>query len=159
MVSVGHIAAGDLDAHNIIPAEAVVCGTSRSYKAEVRNLVKRREGARPGLRGDLRLPAEVGYDQRYPALVTHAEQTDVSLAAARALAGESKVIADAPLVTGSEDFAFMLEARPGGFMLIGNGVEADGGARQLHTPDYDFNDEILTLGSAYWVCLAHEELD
>ena len=52
----------------------------------------------------------------------------------------------------------MLEARPGGFILIGNGVEADGGALQLHTPDYDFNDAILTLGSGYWVSLVHEEL-
>ena len=86
----------------------------------------------------------------------HAEQTDVSLAAARA--GDSNVIADAPLVTGSEGFAFMLQARPGGFMLIGNSVEAGGGARQLHTPDYDFNDAILTLGSGYWVSLVHEEL-
>ena len=160
VVSVGHLAAGDFDAHNIIPAEAVVRGTSRSYKAEVRNLVQRRVSElAQACAATFGCRAEVGYDQLFPALVTHAEQTDVSLAAARALAGESKVIADAPLVTGSEDFAFMLEARPGGFMLIGNGVEADGGARQLHTPDYDFNDEILTLGSAYWVCLAHEELD
>jgi amidohydrolase len=159
VVSIGHIAAGDFHAHNIIPAEAVVRGTTRSYKAEVRNLVQKRvsEIAR-ACASTFGCSADVGHDPLFPALVTHAEQTDVSLAAARALAGDSNVIADAPLVTGSEVFAFMLEARPGGFMLIGNGVEAGGGARQLHTPDYDFNDAILTLGSGYWVSLVQEEL-
>jgi amidohydrolase len=159
VVSVGHIAAGDFDAPNVIPAEAVVRGTSRSFKADVRNLVQKRVSELAhACAATFGCNAEVQHDGLFPALVTHAEQTDVSLAAARALAGDTKVIADAPLVTGSEDFAFMLEARPGGFILIGNGVDADGRARQLHTPDYDFNDAILTLGSGYWVSLVHEEL-
>jgi hippurate hydrolase len=60
-------------------------------------------------------------------------------------------------VTASEDFSFMLEARPGGYILIGNGMPHEGFAN-LHTPDYDFNDDILALGSAYWVQLVHTEL-
>ncbi len=65
---------------------------------------------------------------------------------------------DAPLITGSEDFAFMFEARPGGFIVIGNGVEADGSFHYVHTPHYAFSDAILTLGAGYWVSLVQEEL-
>ena len=78
--------------------------------------------------------------------------------AARALVGEPNVNVDAPLITGSEDFAFMLEARPGGFIMIGNGVAPDGSFHYVHTPLYDFNDEILTLGAGYWVSLVEQEL-
>ena len=91
-------------------------------------------------------------------LVFRTQPTSPASGAARALVGDQQVLAEAPLVTGSEDFAFMLEARPGGFMLIGNGVEADGSYHNVHTPDYDFNDAILTVGAGYWVSLVHEEL-
>ena len=80
------------------------------------------------------------------------------IAAARALVGERAVVAEAPPVTGAEDFAYMLEARPGGFIFIGNGVEPDGSYHYVHTPEYDFNDRILTLGAGYWVSLVREEL-
>ena len=72
--------------------------------------------------------------------------------------GAAKVNAEAPLVTGSEDFSFMLNARPGAFILIGAGVGPDGKFHDVHTPRYDFNDDILTLGAGYWVSLVHEEL-
>ena len=62
------------------------------------------------------------------------------------------------MVTGGEDFAFMLEQRPGAFICIGNGFGADGTAPGLHTPKYDFNDDIIPLGVAYWVSLVREEL-
>jgi metal-dependent amidase/aminoacylase/carboxypeptidase family protein len=100
----------------------------------------------------------VDYDRRYPPLVNHAEQTDVCVAAATALVGEGKVNGEAPQLTGSEDFSFMLEARPGGFVMIGNGVAPDGSFHDVHTPNYDFNDAILTLGAGYWVSLVQEEL-
>ncbi|OKO76249.1 hypothetical protein AC628_18465 [Bradyrhizobium sp. NAS96.2] len=88
----------------------------------------------------------------------HGEQTDIAAAAATALVGRDNVDTNAPIVTGSEDFAFMLEARPGSFIFIGNGVAPDGSFNNVHTPLYDFNDEILPLGSAYWVSLVHQEL-
>jgi amidohydrolase len=159
VVSVGHIAAGDFDAPNVIPSEALVRGTSRSYKASVRDLIERRlTELAHACASTFGCSAEVAYERLFPTLVTHPEQTDVALAAARALVGEHQVVAEAPLLTGSEDFAFMLEARPGGFMMIGNGVEADGSFHNVHTPDYDFNDAILTLGAGYWVSLVREEL-
>jgi hippurate hydrolase len=80
------------------------------------------------------------------------------VAAASALVGAANVVADAPPKTGAEDFSFMLEARPGGFMMIGNGAAPDGSFQNLHTPLYDFNDEILTLGAGYWVSLVQQEL-
>jgi len=159
VVSVGHIAAGHRNAPNIIPAEAVICGTARSYSPSVRDLVERRlaELAR-ACAATYGCTAAIDYDRRYPPLVTHARETDVSAAAARAVVGERAVTSDAPLVTGSEDFAFMLEAKPGSFIMIGNGVEPDGSYHYVHTPEYDFNDEILTIGAAYWVSLVAEEL-
>jgi len=159
VVSVGHIAAGHFDAPNIIPAEALVRGTARSYAPAVRDLIQRRltelAGASAATYG---CTADVDYDRRYPPLVTHSKETDVSVAAARAVVGDGAVMSEAALVTGSEDFAFMLEAKPGSFIMIGNGVEPDGSYHYVHTPDYDFNDAILALGAAYWVSLVHEEL-
>ena len=89
--------------------------------------------------------------------MTQAEQTAISLRVAAALVGWEKVGAEFPPVTASEDFSFMLEARPGGYILIGNGMPQEGFAN-LHTPDYDFNDDILALGSAFWVQLVRTEL-
>ena len=159
VVSVGYVTGGDFGSPNIIPAKMVVRGTARSYTPEVRDLLEKRltelAHASAAAYG---CAAEVDYHRRYPPLVTHGAETDVSLAAARALVGDGAVHGDGPMQTGAEDFAFMLEARPGGFIMIGNGVNADGSFHNVHTPGYDFNDEILTLGAGYWVSLVHEVL-
>jgi hypothetical protein len=148
VVSVGHVSGGDFGAPNIIPSEVVVRGTSRSYKPAIRDLLQNRlTDLAHAIAGAFGCTAVVDYDRRYPPLVNHSEQTDVSVAAARALVGEGHVMADAPQLTGSEDFSFMLEARPGGFIMIGNGVAPDGSFHNVHTPGYDFNDEIITRWS------------
>ncbi|HKM60858.1 MAG TPA: M20 aminoacylase family protein [Acidisphaera sp.] len=159
VLSVGYLAGGAYNSPNIIPAEVVVRGTARSYKPQIRDLLEQRltELAHT-LAGAYGCSAEVEYERRYPPLVTHAEQTAIAAAAAATLVGEDNVDADVAPLTGAEDFSFMLEARPGGFMLIGNGVEPDGSFHNLHTPQYDFNDSILTLGASYWVSLARQEL-
>jgi len=159
VASIGHVAGGDYGSPNIIPSEIVVRGTSRSYKPAIRDLLQKRIGelAR-SLAGAYGCSADVDYERRYPPLVNHAEQTAVSIAAASALVGADHVDADAPPRTGAEDFAFMLEARPGGYIMIGAGVGPDGSYHNLHTPLYDFNDEILTLGAGYWVSLVQQEL-
>ncbi len=138
VVSVGHIAAGDRNAPNVIPSEAIVCGTARSYSPAVRDLIERRlKALAEACAGTYGCSAEADYRRLFPTLVTHADETDVSLAAARAVVGERAVIAEAPLLTGSEDFAFMLEAKQGSFIMIGNGVEPDGSYHYVHTPEYD----------------------
>ena len=159
VASIGHIAGGDFRSPNIIPSEIVVRGTSRSYKPAIRDLLQKRIAELAhSLAGAYGCTADVDYERRYPPLVTHAEQTAISVAAASALVGAANVVADAPPKTGAEDFSFMLEARPGGFMMIGNGAAPDGSFQNLHTPLYDFNDEILTLGAGYWVSLVQQEL-
>ncbi|MGO9743508.1 MAG: M20 aminoacylase family protein [Roseiarcus sp.] len=159
VVSVGHVGGGSPDAFNIMPARVVVPGTARSFKPAIRDLIERRLGELAAASATaFGCSAVVDYEHGEPALVTHAEQTEVSVRAARALVGERAVITDMQPSTGGEDFAYMLEARPGGLMGIGNGVDADGSCVALHRPDYDFNDTILTLGAAFSVSLAHEEL-
>lgn len=159
VASVGHISGGDAGSPNIIPSEVVVSGTSRSYKPEIRDLLQKRiTELAHSMAGAYGCTADVHYDRRYPPLVNHAEQTAAAVMAASALVGAENVIANAPPVTGSEDFAFMLEARPGGFVMIGNGVAPDGSFHYVHTPRYDFNDEILTLGAGYWIGLVQQEL-
>jgi amidohydrolase len=159
VLSVGYIAGGAHGSPNIIPAEVVVRGTARCYKPEIRDLLERRltelAQAFAAAHG---CSAEVEYQRNYPPLVTHAEQTRIAAAAAAAIVGAENVDDEAPPLTGSEDFSFMLQARPGGMMLIGNGIETERGGDKLHTPLYDFNDAILTLGAGYWVSLVQQEL-
>jgi hippurate hydrolase len=159
VVSVGSIAGGDPNSSNIIPARVTITGTARSYKPAVRDLMEKRlteiAHAQASAFG---CSAEVTYNRRYPPLITHAEQTATAVAAAAALVGDDNVEANCAPLTASEDFSFMLEKRPGGFIMIGNGTAPDGSVHNVHTPNYDFNDKILTLGSAYWVQLVRTEL-
>jgi hippurate hydrolase len=159
VLSIGHIAAGAYGSPNIIPSEVVVRGTARSYEPAISQLMERRlRELATSLAAAHGCTASIDYDRRYPPLITHPEQTEVAAAAAAAVVGAENVNAAAPPLTGSEDFSFMLQARPGGFVLIGNGVAEDGSCHYVHTPEYDFNDAILTMGAAYWVSLVREEL-
>jgi amidohydrolase len=159
VVSVGHIAGGDPGSPNIIPSEVIVDGTARSYKPAIRDLLERRLGELAhSLAHAYGCTGELYYNRRYPPLVTHPEQTAIAIEVASALVGADNVDGEAPPMTGAEDFAFMLEARPGGFVMIGNGVAPDGSFHNVHTPRYDFNDDILTLGAGYWVSLVQKEL-
>ena len=93
--------------------------------------------------------AKVTYMRNYPATVNHEDQTAKAIAVAAAIAGEGNVEANTPPVMGGEDFAFMLNARPGAFIFVGNGDTAS-----VHHPEYDFNDEIIPVGCSYWAKLA-----
>lgn len=159
VVSVGSIMGGDPGSPNIIPSKVTITGTARSYSPAIRDLLESRLTALAHAQAAaFGCTAEVIYNRRYPPLITHAEQTDISIAAASDLVGASQVVGDAAPITGSEDFSFMLEAKPGGFIMIGNGFAPDGSFHNVHTPGYDFNDDILTLGAAYWVKLVQTEL-
>jgi len=159
VLSVGHIAGGAWGSPNVMPSEIVVRGTARSYEPAVRDLLERRIAeVAHGLAAVQGCTAVVHYERRYPPLVTHAEQTAISARAAAAVVGEEAVSETAELRTGAEDFSFMLQKRPGSFMFIGNGLNEDG-HHNVHTPLYDFNDRIITLGAAYWVSLVGRELN
>ena len=159
VISVGHIAHGSSEATNVMPAELIVSGTARFFVPAVRDTIERRlrEMAEQfaALQG-----AKADVDLRWGAvpLVNHAEQVDVCAAAAATLVSADAVNTNGPASTGGEDFAFMLQQRPGAMIGIGNGVAPDGSFHGLHTPKYDFNDAIIPLGVAYWVELVHQEL-
>jgi hippurate hydrolase len=159
VVSVGSIMGGDPGSPNIIPSKVTLTGTARSYSPAIRDLLESRLTALAHAQAAaFGCTANVIYNRRYPPLITHAEQTDISIAAASDLVGAAQVVGNAAPITGSEDFSFMLEAKPGGFIMIGNGFAPDGSFHNVHTPGYDFNDDILTLGAAYWVKLVQTEL-
>jgi amidohydrolase len=159
VISVGHLSGGAPDAPNVMPSEIKVEGTVRYYAAEVREILERHiHELAQGLAGLHGATAESSLRWLAAPVINHDEQTDVAAAAAVALVGSHAVDVDSPKSTGGEDFGYMLQAREGAIIGIGNGVGPAGTWHALHTPNYDFNDEILPLGAAYWVSVVRQEL-
>jgi hippurate hydrolase len=157
-LSVGHVSGGTYGSPNVMPSRIVVRGTARYFRPEAQAVIRQRLGelART-LAAAHGCEAELSYEALCPPTVNTPEKVPVANAAAMALVGMEN-IGEFPMSTGGEDFAFMLQQRPGVFMRIGNGVNADGSFHNVHTPKYDFNDEILGLGAAYWASLVQQEL-
>ena len=159
VLSVGHIAAGNAGSSNVIPSEVLISGTARSFSADVRDLLERRLAeVAAGIAQAGGCTAESKYLRRYPALVNSVEQTSLAVEAAALTVGRENVDPNTPRISGAEDFAFMLEKKPGAYIMIGNGGPDEGGCHNVHSPLYDFNDRILTTGAAYWVNLVQLEL-
>jgi hippurate hydrolase len=159
VVSIGSIQGGSPSSPNVIPAEVTIRGTVRTFSETIRDTLERRmrelANAHAAAQG---CTAEVIYDRLCQALVNHPDQTAIATRAAVSLVGEASVEGNAQPITGGEDFSDMLRVKPGAFIFIGNGVAADGSHHPVHTPRYDFNDDIIPLGAAYWVSLVREEL-
>jgi amidohydrolase len=137
-------------AHNVIPQEAVIAGTVRSLSEANRDLGESRIRAlSEGIAAAHGASVSIWYDRNYPVTINHDRQTEVSIDVAGAIAGREQVDANINPTLGGEDFSYMLNARPGAFIFIGNGDSAG-----LHHPSYDFNDEIIPAGISYWVRLA-----
>ena len=133
------------DAHNIIPQVVTMAGTVRTLSADVRDLAERRMGEicasiGPAFGAQITLD----YKRGYPVTVNHAKQTEFAAEVAREVAGETMVDANVAPIMGAEDFSYMLEARPGAFVFVGQG---DGPI--CHHPEYDFNDEIIPVGASF----------
>jgi hippurate hydrolase len=161
VLSVGHIHGGSYGSPNVIPSEVMVRGTSRSYTPAVRDILERRLGeVAAGIAQASGCTVDYHYQRRYPPLVNRPEQTGLAMQAAARLVGTENVDGNTPPRTGAEDFAFMLEKKPGAYIMIGNGggEQPGGDCAYVHTPTYDFNDKILPLGAAYWVSLVELEL-
>jgi amidohydrolase len=142
------------DADNVIPQRAQLSGTVRTLSQEVRDLVQKR--VREVVEGTARLygaKAHITYTPGYPVLVNDSGRTAFAASVAREVAGDGKVDEQWPPLMGAEDFAFMLNERPGAFIYVGNGDSAG-----LHNPKYDFNDEAIPVGTSYWVRLAETAL-
>ncbi|MBM4069795.1 MAG: amidohydrolase [Planctomycetes bacterium] len=155
VLSVTQFHAGDT--WNVIPPHATLRGTVRTFRKEVQDAteaamsrIMRGIGAACGASGTLR------YERRCPATQNSPRETDWSMAAADDVVGSANVNRDPQPCMGSEDFAFMLQKRPGCYIWVGNGPSDNG--RLLHNPRYDFNDEILPLGASYWARLVEKLL-
>jgi len=147
VISITQIHSGTTD--NIIPAEAFVGGTVRTLTKEVQAMVVRRmEEICAGIGTAFGLEVVFDFEYGYPPTVNHPEQTDFAVKVARGISGDENVIDDCPPVMGAEDFAYMLEERPGAYLSIGQGEGAS-----LHHPAYDFNDELSPIGASYFVKL------
>lgn len=147
VISVTQIHTGT--ASNIIPEEATFCATIRAFRPEVRELLKRRiHEIIEGHAIAYNVTAEIDYDWGYPATVNHPEEADFAAEVAREVSGEAAVNARAGREMGSEDFSYMLEARPGAYLFMGIGPGAG-----LHHPAYDFNDEAAPIGASFFARL------
>jgi amidohydrolase len=157
-LSVGHVSGGTYGSPNVMPSRVVVRGTARYFRPEAQVIIKQRlHSLATTLADAYGCKAELTYEALCPPTVNTPGKVPVAEAAASALVGAGKV-GEFPMSTGGEDFAFMLQQKPGVFMRIGNGVNADGSFHNVHTPLYDFNDDILALGAAYWASLVQQEL-
>lgn len=140
--------------HNIIPEEAYLAGTVRSLDEQVRDLAESRiRQIAEGIAAAHGATVEVDYERACPVTVNHPDETNYAAQAAMAIVGESNVNTEVDPSMAGEDFAFMLQARPGAYIMIGNGDSA-----ALHNPAYDFNDEAIAYGVSYWVKLAEQRL-
>ncbi|HLY55640.1 MAG TPA: amidohydrolase, partial [Stellaceae bacterium] len=136
-------------AENVIAEEALLAGTVRTFDATLRDQAEARiKTMVPAIAAAFGGSAEVEYVRGYPATVNHAAQVEKALSVASRVAGAAKVDGDAAPLMGAEDFAYMLEAKPGAYLFIGAG--SGEGGRNLHQVGYDFNDEILPIGASYW---------
>ena len=153
VVTVGALHAGQ--ANNVIPALATLELSVRALRPDVRLLLESRIKSLVAAQAEsFGVTAEVDWKPGYCVLVNSAKETDFARQVALNMLGADKVTLQGPAITGSEDFAFMLEKVPGSYLLIGNGDGDSAGACMVHNPGYDFNDDNIAIGSAYWINLA-----
>ncbi|MEA2993603.1 MAG: hypothetical protein QOD40_2523 [Alphaproteobacteria bacterium] len=141
-------------AENVIPQTARLRGTARSLTPQVQNLLEAR--LRAVVEGTAKAhgaTAKLTYTRGYPVTRNHERQTAFAASVASEVVGSHAVNVNMAPVMGAEDFSFMLEARPGAFIFVGNGDSAG-----LHHPAYDFNDEAIPVGTSYWVRLVETAL-
>ena len=141
------------NARNVIPQTAEIRGTVRTLTPEVRTRVEQR--VREVVEGVARMTGakiELAYERGYPVVVNHAAETDFAIKVAEEIAGRGNVQEMPPLM-GGEDFAYMLEKRPGAFIFCGNGDSAG-----LHHPAYNFDDNASVYGTSYWIKLVENTL-
>src|SRR5215470_1545623 len=152
VISICLFQAGSTD--NVIPQTALLRGTARSLTPEVRDVLERR--LHEVVEGTARLygaKAKLTYKRDYPVTRNHERQAEFAASVASEVVGKSNVETNVAPVMGAEDFSVMLEARPGAFIFVGNGDSAG-----LHHPAYDFNDEVIPIGTSYWVKLVETAL-
>jgi len=156
VISLCAMQAGDVHAMSVIPGKATLVGTVRSFTPEVQDLVERRLGELcSAIALGFGATAVVHYERIYPATVNSTAEAHFAADVAEMLVGAQHVSRDLEPSMGAEDFSFMLQAKPGAYLRIGQGGE---GSCMLHNSRYDFNDEILPLGSALHASLVEQSM-
>jgi hippurate hydrolase len=155
VVSITKIQGGDT--YNVVPETVTMLGTARSFRAATQEFIERRLGEIvAGITAAQGLTGRLTYRRGYPPTLNHAGEAALGADAAAEIAGEAHVDrAPAPSM-GAEDFAYMLQRRPGAYIWMGNGGGDEG--RVLHSPYYDFNDEALPWGVSWWARLVERRL-
>jgi hippurate hydrolase len=154
VISLCALQAGDLHAMSVIPGKATLVGTVRTFRAEVQDMVERRLNELcSAVALGFGATATVNYERIYPATINTAPEAMFAADVAESLVGASNVDRSMEPSMGAEDFSFMLQVRPGAYLRIGQGGEGSG---MLHMARYDFNDDILPLGSALHASLVEQ---
>lgn len=168
VISICAIQAGDLGAMSVVPGNATLVGTVRTFKPEVQDLVERRlHGLCAGIAEAFGATASVKYERIYPATINTPAEYSMAVDVAEQLVGAQNVVRNLEPSMGSEDFSFMLKVKPGAYLRLGQGEQiADGqggftggvGSRFLHNSCYDFNDAVLPLGSALFAGIVERSM-
>lgn len=146
VITIGHIKGGFT--YNVIPGSVSMQGTARWFKPEVGDLLESRFLAMvPRIAEAFGATAEAKFLRAYPATINEAESTKLAVKAAEAVAGPDRVREFAKPTMGAEDFAFMLNAKPGSYIMLGSGRTASDPS--LHHPKFDFNDAVLPVGASW----------
>ena len=155
VLSVTQFHAGD--AYNVIPNDIEIKGCTRCFSQKIqKQLEEQMHQITKSLCDAYGATYEFEFEHRYPATINSEEEAEIAGKVAQQVVGEERVNLSPTPGMGSEDFAYMLQEKPGSYIWIGNG---DGeGSCMVHNPGYDFNDEILPIGATYWVKMAEEIL-
>ncbi|HEY5738437.1 MAG TPA: M20 aminoacylase family protein [Gammaproteobacteria bacterium] len=143
---------------NVVPSNVVLKGDTRSLTLEVQDLIETTMGrVVAGICSAHGVEHEFSYRRNFVPTINTAAEAGIAARVAASVAGADNVTDKTGPVMTSEDFGYMLQARPGAYILLGNGKDGVGGC-SLHNPHYDFNDEILAIGADFWVALVESEL-
>ena len=149
VISLCSMHAGDPGAFSVVPGKATLVGTVRSFSAEVQALLERRlQEVCTGVAMGLGATAHVRYERVYPATINTRDEARFAADVAQRLLGHEHVDRELEPSMGAEDFAFMLQVKPGAYLRLGQGTEHGVGSCFLHNSRYDFNDDVLPLGAA-----------
>ncbi len=139
-------------AYNVIPQRVTLRGTVRAMNKDIQDMAERRiSEISAGIAATFGGEITVSYERGYPVMVNSEEQTEFAAGVAASVSGDCDT--EAPLVMGAEDFSFMLEERPGAYILVGNGDGA-----MVHHPEYNFNDEAIPAGCSWWAEIVEQRM-
>jgi hippurate hydrolase len=143
---------------NVVPGQVILRGDTRSLTTAVQDHIETTmERIVSGICAAHGASYEFSYRRNFVPTINTPAEADIAAATARLVVGPDNVVGDSRPVMASEDFGYMLQARPGAYLLLGNGEEGVGGC-SLHNPAYDFNDDILSIGADFWVTLVETQL-